>query len=150
MVSWKKRKDYLYIGDENDETVKTFDAETGQYLGIFVTSESGNLHGPRGLIFDHQHNLLVTNQNVEQPQNGEVLKYKKQTGQFRGELVLSDQVGAPFAPRGIVLSKQNILFVADLIEPNGKHGEVRMYNGTTGRFLGNLVHTYPQGSSRAV
>jgi DNA-binding beta-propeller fold protein YncE len=134
-------KDYLYIGDGSDDTVKTFDAETGQYLGIFVTQESGNLHGPRGLIFDHHHNLLVTNQNVDQPQNGDVLKYKKQTGQFLGELVSSNQLGAPFAPRGIVLSKHNVLFVADIFDPTTGQGEVRMYDGSTGMFLGNLDHS---------
>ncbi|WHY54750.1 Vgb family protein [Peribacillus simplex] len=136
----KLRNDFLYIGDGSDNTVKTFDAETGRFLGSFVASGSNGLSGPRGLIFDHVGNLLVTNQNVGQPQNGDVLKYNGQTGAFLGELVKSNAPGAPFAPRGIVLSKQNILFVADMGDVDVP-GEVRMYNGTTGVFLGNLDHS---------
>jgi len=51
--------DSLYIGDQTDpfaigNTVKRFNAETGAYLGAFVTSNSGSLHGPRGLIFSQR------------------------------------------------------------------------------------------------
>ncbi|MFJ7509721.1 hypothetical protein ACIQW7_09705 [Peribacillus simplex] len=136
----KIRKDFLYIGDGSDDTVKTFDAETGRFLGSFVAPGSNGLHGPRGLLFDHVGNLLVTNQNVGQPQNGNVLKFNGQTGAFLGELVQSNAPGAPFAPRGIVLSKQNILFVADMGDVD-LPGELRTYNGTTGVFLGNLNHS---------
>ncbi|WP_077212528.1 NHL repeat-containing protein [Bacillus dakarensis] len=140
-----KRHDYLYIGDGFDNTVKTFDAESGRFLGRFVPSGDNGLNGPRGLIFDHNGNLLVTNQNVDPPpppalQNGSILKYDEHTGQFQGFLVSPNDPNAPFAPRGIVLSKQNILFVADTIVQNGLNGEVRTYDGTTGVFLGNLEH----------
>ncbi|WP_397538658.1 hypothetical protein [Rummeliibacillus pycnus] len=135
-----KRNDFLYIGDGFDNTVKTFEAETGRFLGSFVASGSNGLNGPRGLIFDHSGNLLVTNQNIGQPQNGDVLKYNRQTGEFLGELVQSNAPGAPFAPRGIVLSNENLLFVADMGDVDVP-GEVRLYNGTTGEFLGNLNHS---------
>ncbi|MDN3018910.1 hypothetical protein PH210_22310 [Paenibacillus sp. BSR1-1] len=140
----KLGNDYLYIGDGFDNTVKTFDAETGRFLGRFVVSGSNDdeLHGPRGVIFDHNDNLLVTNQNVEQTDNGNVLKYEGQTGAFLGQLVRSNAPGAPFAPRGIVLSKNNILYVADIFsDPVTGQGEVRTYNGKTGEFLGNLDHS---------
>jgi DNA-binding beta-propeller fold protein YncE len=52
------RADTLYIGDGNDNTVKRFDADTGTYLGVFVTSGSGGFHGPRGLIFNQSGNLV--------------------------------------------------------------------------------------------
>ncbi|WP_410984358.1 hypothetical protein [Bacillus cereus] len=141
MGRMKIRKDYLYIGDGNDDTVKTFDAETGRFLGSFVAPGNNVLHGPRGLIFDHSDNLLAINQNVDQPENGNVLKYDGNTGAFLGKLVRSDAEGAPFAPRGIVLSKNNILYVADIIDPATGQGEVRTYNGRTGAFLGNLDHS---------
>ncbi|EEL52343.1 MULTISPECIES: hypothetical protein [Bacillus cereus group] len=134
----KRRKDFLYIGDGSDNTVKTFDAETGRFLGSFVASGSNGLSGPRGLIFNHRDNLLVTNQNIDQPQNGNVLEYNGQTGAFLGEFVQSAALGASFAPRGIVLSKN--LFVADMGDVDIP-GELREYNGKTGVFLGNLNHS---------
>ena len=136
--------DFLYIGDSFDDTVKTFDPKTGKFLGTFVAPNSGNLHGPRGLIFNHEGNLLVSNQKVGQPENGDVLKFNGQTGAFLGELVRSAEPGAPLAPRGIVLSKHNVLFVADVgdfFDNVDVPGEVRKYNGTTGAFLGNLNHS---------
>ncbi|MGG0658650.1 hypothetical protein [Rummeliibacillus pycnus] len=140
-----KRNDFLYIGDASDNTVKTFDAATGRFLGSFVASGSNGLFGPRGLIFDHKGNLLVSNQIPDMTQNkGTVLNYNSQTGAFLRELVHSNEPGAPLAPRGIVLSKQNILFVADMGDfANDVEvpGEVRMYNGNTGVFLGNLNHS---------
>lgn len=138
------RRDSLYIGDTSNDTVKRFNADTGHFQGTFVTSGNGGLHGPRGIIFDHLGDLLVSNQNVDQPQNGNVLRYNGETGAFIGELVSSTQEGAPFAPRGIVLSNSNVLFVADLLSESStgepQPGELRAFNGTTGDFLGTLDH----------
>ena len=70
-ISSAARADTLYIGDGNDNTVKGFDADTGTRIdfgngntGIFVTTGSGGLHGPRGLIFNQSGNLVVANQNI--------------------------------------------------------------------------------------
>lgn len=138
-------RDFLYIGDTSDDTVKRFDAVTGKFLGTFVTSESGGLFGPRGLIFGNMDKLLVSNQNVDQPQNGNVLKYNGQNGSFLGELVSSVQEGAPFAPRGIVLTDDNVLIVAVIESPSTSSdpqpGEIRAYNGTTGNFIGTFNHS---------
>ncbi len=138
------RKDFLYIGDASDNTVKRFNAASGNSLGTFVTSGSGGLLGPQGLIFVDDGNLLVSNQNLGLPQNGNMLKYSRQTGAFLAELVTSDQEGAPFAPHAIVLSYNNILYVADTESPSTtgvpEPGELRAYNGTTGDFLGIFNH----------
>jgi DNA-binding beta-propeller fold protein YncE len=138
--------DILYIGDASDNTVKTFDTE-GNYLGTFVASGKGGLLGPRGMIFDRScdHNLLVVNQKVFTEEFGNVLKFRKQTGTFLGEFVPSAESGAPFAPRGMVLSEQNVLFVADYLSPNDQPGELRTYNGTTGEFRGSLNHSQFKG-----
>ncbi|KQU23366.1 hypothetical protein ASG65_01905 [Bacillus sp. Leaf13] len=140
------------MGDGSDNTVKRFDAVSGVFLGTFVVPGSGGLNGPRGLLFDHEGNLLVSNQNPGQHKNGSVLKYNGNTGAFLSELVRFNGKNAPFAPRGIVLSDANVLFVADLIDKNNKKpGELRTYDVTTGNFLGNLDHSgfsgpfYPRG-----
>ena len=78
--------DYLYVGDDSDNTVKRFDAITGDFLGTFA---KGHIKGPRGLLFDREGNLLVSNQNVDKNKNGNILKFDGQTGKFLGELVPS-------------------------------------------------------------
>ncbi|MEH7115355.1 hypothetical protein V7124_23805 [Neobacillus niacini] len=141
------RKEFLYIADVIDDTVKRFDAFTGVEYDPFVTSGSGGLFGPAGVIFDHLGDLLVSNQNVGQPKNGEILKYNGKTGAFIGAVISADQVGAPFAPRGIVLSANNILYVADQQSPSEteepQQGELRAYsyNGTTANFIGTFNHS---------
>ena len=41
----------------------------------------------------------------------------------------------------MVLSDNNVLFLADFLGPNNEPGELRRYNGTSGAFLGNLDHS---------
>jgi hypothetical protein len=111
-----KQRDFLYVGDNGDNTVKRFDAKTGVYQGIFITQNSSlsitgqPIFGPRGLIFNPQGDLLLVNQNAGQAPNGTVLKYDGKTGMFLRALVNSADEGSTVAPRGIVLKK--FLFVA--------------------------------------
>lgn len=137
------RKDYLFIGDGLDNTVKRFHPITGEFLGNFVLSGSGGLNGPRGLLFNPEGNLLVSNQNVQKDEinePGNILAYNGLTGAFIGELVSSVGFNAAFAPRGIILSNNNALFVEDFLDVNNQPGEQRQYDGTTGAFQGNLLH----------
>lgn len=106
----------MYIGDVGDDAVERFDAETGAYLGPFVTPQSGGLFGPRGLVFSTAGNLLVVNQNVNQPYAGEVLEYQGGNGTFERALVSRDDDHAPYAPRGIVRAG-GMVYVADMGEP---------------------------------
>ncbi|WP_462408542.1 hypothetical protein [Neobacillus sp. Marseille-QA0830] len=133
------RRDSLYIGDGFEDTVARFDAGTGKFHGNFVPAQSGGLHGPRGMIFNHIGNLLVANQNVGLPINGNVLEYMGENGRYRRQFVRSDGENAPFAPRGMVLSRHNILYVADI--GTEESGDIRMYKGYTGEFIGTLDHS---------
>jgi DNA-binding beta-propeller fold protein YncE len=108
--------DTLYVADVADDSVKRFDVKTGEFKGTFVSSASGGLFGPRGLIFDRKGELLVVNQNVDQPFAGEVLTYQRKTGAFVGSLVSHTNPDAPYAPRGIV-QKGSKIYVADMGEP---------------------------------
>ena len=125
-------KDFLYIGDAGDNTVKRFDAQTGAFIDVFVTSDSSGTQpgepiiGPRGIIFalpegrlanfgergKHFHReLWLANQNANQAQNGAILRYDGFNGAFIAPLVnFTPPEKAPVAPRGIVLG--NYLFVA--------------------------------------
>ena len=153
-ITTSSRADVLYVGDGSDNTVKGFNANTGQYTGVFVTSGSGGLDGPRGLIFSPQPRptLLVANQNVDQNFSGEILAYHGTNGMFLKALVpLSNSPSpvTPWAPRGIVAQK--ILFVAsfenhplDPNHPDNDDGSILMYT-LSGEFLGELPK--PQGAS---
>jgi hypothetical protein len=142
MAGISARADSLYIGDGSDNTVKRFDAERGTYLGVFVTSGSGGLHGPRGLIFNQSGNLVVANQNVMLNVNGAILIYNGGTGEFLSALISSTDPHAPPAPRGIVLGGPNSdLFVANQGPKAGTspHGSGKLQAFTkAGMFLANL------------
>lgn len=135
-------RDFLYVGDGSDNTVKRFDARTGEYLGIFVTRNSSGTQpgepiiGPRGLIFGHQGDLLLANQNVGQVQNGTILRYDGKTGAFLGALVNFTDPNSPVAPRGIILGE--VLFVAsDDGEDALGDGKLRAYTNE-GKFIAEL------------
>ncbi|RKT14298.1 hypothetical protein B0G69_7547 [Paraburkholderia sp. RAU2J] len=137
-------EDMLAIGDSNDNTVKFFDAETGKLLRRpFVSSGSGGLDGPRGLIFNQQNELVVVNQNVDQSFNGEILRYGSD-GHPLAPLVPRTDPNSPYLPRGIVAvqgGKANrTLYVADMGD-TVTSGKLRAYrlHATAGDFVGAFV-----------
>jgi outer membrane protein assembly factor BamB len=141
--------DTLYIGDGNDNTVKQFDATTGAYLGTFVTSGSGGLLGPRGLIFGESHNLLVVNQNVFTTGiGGEVLRYDGQTGAFINKVVADTDPHNPYDPRGMVRGPHHSLFVGDLgdlgnLDGTGRPGRLAQFDEKTGAWIRDLSPAVP-------
>jgi glucose/arabinose dehydrogenase len=152
--------DSLYVGDIGDgsdvvgqSTVKRFDAQTGRFQGVFITGDSSGtgpgepIRGVRGLIFGLRGELLVANQNMNQPQNGTILRYNGTTGAFIGALVPFTDPNSPVAPRGIVLGK-NFLFVASQeAEENlaflGGDGKLRAYT-REGKFASELKSIPPE------
>ncbi len=127
--------DSLYVSDQSDNTVKRFDAVTGAYLGDFVTSSSGGLLGPNGIIFVRG-KFFVANQNANTPNNGNILEYNGTDGDFLSDLFLDTNAHAPFNPHGIIHGFGHTLYVADV-----DGGKVIEFNDLTGAFLGNLVTT---------
>jgi hypothetical protein len=134
--------DVLDIGDTSDNSIKQFDAKTGAYIQTLVASGSGGLDGPRGLIVQNKGQLLVVNQNVDLTSNGEIDRYNAKTGAPLSPLVSASAPNAPFAPRGIVLENK-VLYVANLQDSTDStsNGEIKEYNASSGKFLGNLFPT---------
>ena len=134
--------DVLDIGDNSDNGVKQFDAKTGAYLGTLVAPGSGGLAGPRGLIDRNNGQLLVVNQNVDLPKNGEIDRYDDKTGAVLSPLVPASDPNAPFAPRGMVLDDK-VVYVANLQDSTDgtANGEIKEYKAGNGKFLGNLFPT---------
>jgi WD40 repeat protein len=116
--------DILYIGDNADNTIKRFDARTGEFIsntkansdpkGVFAQSGSGGLTGSQGILVVG-HDLLVVNQNVDLPIAGEILRYRLKDGAFKRKAVVPHtDPNAPFAPQGMVLGRGRRLIVANL------------------------------------
>ena len=150
-----RKADSLYIGDQTDaiatdNTVKRFDADSGEFLGAFVSSNSAGLKGPRGIVFDNSGHLLVVNQNQGLDLTGAVLRYNGNTGNLLQTIVPAVEVdplsGAdpiePWLPLGMILWDKKILFVAEFLDvPGGAPGRpgrllTFKHNGT---FLSDLT-----------
>jgi DNA-binding beta-propeller fold protein YncE len=150
MIAFAESPDILYIGDWADNSIKRFDAKTGDFLGTFVSSGSGGLNTPNGLLFVNG-KLLVASQNAGLSISGEILQYDGTNGSFKGALVPSTDKNAPFAPRGIILDGSK-LYVADLNKAGIKAtGRILSYNIDSGNFLGDLdidiknIDSHPRG-----
>lgn len=143
----------LFVGDGGNNTVQEFNGAAGAYRGTIVASGGGGLDGPMGMIYTNGQ-LVVVNQNVNQPLNGEILQYDGKTGALVGKLVPASSANAPYAPRGLVRGgPDNNYYVADVGTQNGdcsNEGSVKQYN-SAGAFLGNLDRSkftgrfYPRG-----
>jgi DNA-binding beta-propeller fold protein YncE len=135
--------DSLFVGDPSDNTVKRFDADTGAFQGEFVKKGNSPLKGPRGLIFNLDGDLLVSNQNAGANKSGEILKHAGATGAFLGALIPHNSPTAPFAPGGIVLQQvagADVLFVTDQTSPgkNNPPGRLLAYT-SDGVLLADLT-----------
>ena len=129
--------DSLYIGDGGDNTVQRF----GVFEVQFVQSTNPNLTGPRGLIFDNGNppNLLLANQNVGTSKAGDIFRYNGNTGAFIDAIVRHNNKDAPFAPRGMILSK-GILFVASVVsDQQNNPGTVLAFDYPSGVLVGTLT-----------
>jgi hypothetical protein len=141
--------DVLAITDFGDSKLKLFNAQTGEFLlPPSVKIGAQGLHGPTGVIFDAlKKEWIVSNQNVNLPYNGEILRYDAQ-GKLVGTLVAKNDPNGPLGPQGIILftnsSGERILFIADQgdfttkgIEVPGKLLAYRVV-GTTANFIADL------------
>src|SRR5439155_11453851 len=130
----------LLIGDGINNTVARIELRSGASLGTFVLAGAGancQIAGPRGLLCVGNL-LLVVNQNVNTPYNGEILKFDLDTGAVLGKLVPSSNPNAPFVPRGLVAGPDGTIYVADLGNFDGIYlGHIARFN-MQGQYLGNL------------
>jgi len=132
-------RDFLYVVDMNDNTVKRFDATTGAYLGTFVTAGSGGLNVPVGIDFGPGHNLLVATR--DRNPSTTVAEFDGRTGAPLGSLVPGSNPNAPLSARGIVRGPFHRLYVADIGDfgRSGLHpGQVATYDDSTGQFVGDF------------
>jgi outer membrane protein assembly factor BamB len=114
----------LLVAAFNSHSVASY-ADDGAYLGDFVTSGSGGLSGPEGLVIGPDGNLYVSSLN-----NSQILRFNGTTGAFIDVFAS----GGTFLPQGLVFGPDGNLYVAG----GGSHNVAR-YNGVTGEFIDNFV-----------
>jgi DNA-binding beta-propeller fold protein YncE len=139
--------DTLYVGDVADNSVQSFDATTGDYLGAAVKKSLAGLKGPRGIILPQKGSLLVSDQNAgSMGAPGDIILYGIGTGKFDRLVQNIPKDIPPFAPRGIILSlpgSDHVFYVADQTTTKDfTPGRVRVYT-KDGVFVGDLtpLHT---------
>src|SRR3954467_10754966 len=77
-------QDFLFVGDNGTapSTVNRYDAATGSYQGQLVQKSTSTLNGAMGMVVDGG-DLLVVNQNIGLPVNGDVRRFDAATGALK-------------------------------------------------------------------
>ncbi|MEO8083278.1 MAG: beta-propeller fold lactonase family protein, partial [Ardenticatenales bacterium] len=131
---------FLYVSSRSTSEVLRYNATTGAFVGVFVTSGSGGLNGPQDLVFGPTGDLYVSS-----IASNEVKRYNGTTGAFISTFVTAG-LGGLDQPHGLRFGTGGDLFVAS----ENSH-EIKRYNGTTGAFISNFVTassgglTFPHG-----
>jgi streptogramin lyase len=116
----------LFVSSVNFNSVVQYDENTGDFLSVFA---SGDLSGPRGVLFGPDGNLYVASQT------NRVVRYDT-SGNFIDEFVVSG--GELQSPRCIIFGPDGNLYVGS----RGTNSVVR-YSGTDGSLIDIFV---PPGS----
>ena len=106
------------------------DAETGEFLDVFVSKGSGGLDGPRDLMFspDDKHLLVASFFN------NQILRYDAETGEFL-DVFVSKGSGGLDGPRDLMFSPDDKhLLVASFF-----NNQILRYDAETGEFLDVFV-----------
>jgi DNA-binding beta-propeller fold protein YncE len=147
-VSLSNAADTLYVGDVGDNSVKSFNAETGEFLSATVKHSLAGLKGPRGILIALG-GLLVSDQNAGTAAPGDIILYSLATGKFDFVVQNNLKKDAPSVPRGIILPPSvdgfpiNVFYVADETEETSTkkpptQGRIRVYT-TAGVFVSDLT-----------
>jgi DNA-binding beta-propeller fold protein YncE len=133
----------LYVISENSNSILRYNEVTGAFIGELVSSGSGGLNNPKGLLFARDGNLYVTSANTNT-----VMRYDGTTG---APLPAPGQMGAVFVPNrsgGLQNPAQLILGRDGNLYVNSQdNNSVLRYDGTTGAFIDAFIRSGSGGLS---
>ena len=124
---------YMTLGPNNHlfvssgDQVFQFNGDTGEFINVFVSQNSGGLRNPQGLSFDENY-LYVSSYD-----NNRVLRYDATTGNFIDEFIQSRDHNL-LGPVGNIFDTNNHLYVA-----SQNSNKILNYDSVTGKFLGEIL-----------
>jgi hypothetical protein len=124
---------FVSNGNQNSpqgNNVLRFD-DAGNFIGVFVTSGSGDLRGPRGLAFGPDGNLYLSSNA-----NDSVLRYDGTTGAFIDSFVPAGSGGLQ-APQALIFRDDGFIYVKQFWHGPGP--------GPLPRWKGNSVRRQQRG-----
>ena len=80
----------LFVTSRNDNTVKRYNGETGDFIGNFATSDSSGLSRPQEVLFHSSGDLLVTGHD-----NINILRFDGETGVYKGPFTSGYSLDSP-------------------------------------------------------
>jgi WD40 repeat protein len=130
----------LYVGNVERKNVLQYDGRTGEYIGQFVKTESGNLDYVQDLTWGPNGNLFVADYD-SRTRTGDILEYDGKTGEFIRALISGanyQEDGQGFPKSTAFGGPRGNLYLLEA--PAGcDQDSVREYDATTGEFVGTLI-----------
>ena len=125
----------LFVGSLKNDRILQFNAETGNFIDVFVPTGSGGLDGPLGLTIGPDENLYVSS-----VVNHQVLRYDGETGNFIDVFVPTGSGGLD-EPDYLAFGPDGNLYVS-----SRDNDRVLRYDGDTGSF----IDTFASGGGLSV
>jgi len=137
----------LYVASQSTSEILRYDGTSGDFLGAFVASGSGDLAAPFGLAFGPDGNLYVASRRG----NPAVLQYQGPTGDTPGAFIdtfVAPGSGGMLIPQGLIFGPdgngdgaQDLYVTNSEVNSGGqaKKGTVKRYDGMTGAFIDTFV-----------
>ena len=120
---------YIYISSRDTDSIKRYNAETGEYIDDFVPSRSGGLVRPQEVVFGPDGHLYVTGF-----QNAQIKKYDRDTGDFLGDFSSGFNLSQPSK---MTFHSDGLIYVSQW----GGQRKVIRFNANTGAFVDEFTST---------
>lgn len=129
----------LVVTSRDNNSVKVFDGNTGEYKGNLVNPNAGGLNAPQEVLFHSDGSLLVTGRF-----NTAVLRYDGMTGQYLGPFTTGYSLDNPTKTQ---IGPDGLMYISSWGQVNNK---ITRFNAETGEFIDEFTSVgVPTGCGQA-
>ncbi len=134
---------YLLVSNREGRDILRYDAETGAFVDVFISAETGGMNVPYGMTLGPDGDLYVTSTRTEifPDFDPRVLKFDSHTGAYLG-VFASDS--AMSGPADLVFGSDGNLYVAD------GSANIFRFDGNTGASMGIFASGHSGDSYRGL